>query len=78
MSTHRLFTVMVSVLSTIVVMVPSSTKAAAVLVQNTVVPTSDDLERRDQPVTSEDRRILQRANRGSKTSSAFSRWPRSA
>jgi len=62
MSTHRLLTVTISVLLTITVMVPSSTKAAAVVVQNTAVPTSDDLERRDQPVTSEDLRILQRAN----------------
>jgi hypothetical protein len=35
----------------------------ATLAQNTAVPSSADLERRDQPVTDEDLRILQRANR---------------
>ncbi len=41
---------------------PSATGAAAVHAQKTSVSSNDELERRDQPVTDEDVRILQRAD----------------
>jgi len=41
--------------------------------QNTAVATSDELERRDQPVTDEDLRILQRANQILSSTSLWNR-----
>jgi len=41
----------------------ASTDAAPVFAQNTAVPSTDEVERRDQPVTDEDLRILQRADK---------------
>jgi len=52
----------VGVLLTISLSLASAMRVTAVAAQNTAVATSDELERRDQPVTNEDLRILQRAN----------------
>ena len=41
--------------------------------QNTAVPSSDELERRDQPVTDEDLRILQRADKILASAAAWNR-----
>lgn len=41
---------------------PARTEADATRIQDTAVPTNASLERRDQPVTDEDVRILRRAN----------------
>jgi hypothetical protein len=52
------FVVAVGVVVTVSATFPLATEA-----QNTAVPSSNELERRDQPVTDEDLRILQRADK---------------
>ena len=59
----RAFVVALGVLVTVFAWLPCEAAAAPILVQNTAVPSSDELERRDQPVTDEDLRILQRADK---------------
>jgi hypothetical protein len=59
----RGFVVGLGVLVTVFARLPCGAGAATVLAQNTAVPSSDELERRDQPVTDEDLRILQRADK---------------
>jgi hypothetical protein len=51
------------VILTVVATPPRAAEAVTALAQNTAVPSSDELERRDQPVTDEDLRILQRADK---------------
>lgn len=67
------FAMKVGVLLTISLALASTVSVTAVLAQNTAVPTSDELERRDQPVTNEDLRILQRANQILASSTVWNR-----
>ena len=55
--------VALGVLVTVFARLPCGAVAAAAPAQHTAVPSSDELERRDQPVTDEDLRILQRADK---------------
>jgi hypothetical protein len=59
----RALVVALGVLVTVFGWLPCEGAAAPILVQNTAVPSSDELEGRDQPVTDEDLRILQRAEK---------------
>jgi hypothetical protein len=63
----------VGVLLTISLSLTSEMRVTAVATQNTAVATSDELERRDQPVTNEDLRILQRANQILASSTVWNR-----
>jgi hypothetical protein len=67
------FAMTVGGLLTISLSLASTMKVTAVVAQNTTVPTSDELERRDQPVTNEDLRILQRANQILASSTVWNR-----
>ena len=61
------------VLLTVSLSLASTMRVTAVVAQNTAVPTSDELERRDQPVTNEDLRILQRASQILASSAVWNR-----
>jgi hypothetical protein len=62
MRAARAFVVALGTVVTVFAWLSYGAAAASGLAQNTALPSSDDLERRDQPVTNEDLRILQRAD----------------